>query len=1156
MESKPYFTSDLSMPHRYVRDCVEFQYGHHRTPWMKSKIKDIKDFLLDELGNELSPLIITATLNGALESILLNFASDGRAVYTTTNSSWVPGLRSLNIPHSFFSESEISSIKESSAIFLIDDVDADFKKYNLVSMVQDIYSISEKNDIFLNAANSFGSDDIAWRQLNVSGLIAVPERALGGIPGLSIVAIKKVLCEQSNEVNDGSKSYTFDLKKYYKSSQTDDTPYSPDISAIIALHGSIQLIQANGGLTAHIERQKAVATVVREFFAKECATTSKSDANSASALEFPSSDEAGAVTSRLSKADIIVDFVDDKLLKIGHCGFVDQNTLKILFSAVSEKAEMVLSIADSFKHPPDIFESNPLFEITKEENLKQIAIKSNGIQLESNKELLNKSATYLFRDSYSPEMFSYQNRTVGFIGAGRTVKESVKRLQSVGVKDIIVFSPSLAKKQQQGNLKDPELNFWENNGVRIATSNLEVFLSAHTVVLLPTYFNTTGANLYGKSEEYINEKLIGDEQLEKIRTDGKMDLLINASARSEIIDRQALAKHLNLGWLRFISDETPAVGDPVTQSSPVLMTGHIGGSADLTKQRIAENTNKILDSLLANLTGQAGTAQQTYSLNILNNHLCAPNKWRQPAEKIDRVKILMTDIFDVSTLDFDSLSKKYSLSIDALSAPETETPSQLISLINEFKPHILLIRTKTVITKEVAKALSDNTGFYFLVRPGVGVENINPGMEILSQHGIKIINEPTGNSFAVGELTTRFIVRGTPKLLLTPGPTPYSNNIFSAIKKYTNHRNTEFQDLMTQTKELLKPWINLVHGPIFTSSPSTGLMEAAIKNLTTKSDRGFVISHGKFGNRFIDIAKQHNRQVECFSVADEKWGVAHDVFDIVSFFNAASKSKNTISFMCLQQNETSGGVAYRQEHLAEIVAAARKHNPDIIIILDTVSGLFAHRLDFTLLDIDMVITGSQKGLGVSSGLSYATLSDRAIKKMLTQIQYGESYNTFINHPKRAELIEKFNRQQGVWYFSLLQLLADQHDFRFSTQIMSIFHVLCTYNSLQIMSALSPEKVAKRSALYAAQFKGLAQEFGLISPVDERYQSDSVSPALLPEKVDAGHFRVALEQTYGFVISGAQNEALKKRLIRVGHIGFVNDDDMVRFLRSLRILLNA
>jgi aspartate aminotransferase-like enzyme len=69
-----------------------------------------------------------------------------------------------------------------------------------------------------------------------------------------------------------------------------------------------------------------------------------------------------------------------------------------------------------------------------------------------------------------------------------------------------------------------------------------------------------------------------------------------------------------------------------------------------------------------------------------------------------------------------------------------------------------------------------------------------------------------------------------------------------------------------------------------------------------------------------------------------------------------------------------------------------------------------------------------------------------------------------------------------------------------------------------------------------------------------YQSDSVTPMLLPSGVNASTLRKQLEELYGFSIAGAQGDYWKQQMVRIGHLGFVYEADIARCLRGLRTLL--
>jgi len=268
-----------------------------------------------------------------------------------------------------------------------------------------------------------------------------------------------------------------------------------------------------------------------------------------------------------------------------------------------------------------------------------------------------------------------------------------------------------------------------------------------------------------------------------------------------------------------------------------------------------------------------------------------------------------------------------------------------------------------------------------IVRPGVGVDNIYNGMRQASRLGIQIINEPFGNSFAVAEMTLHFILNGTEKMLLTPGPSRFNPQVFQVMHQYQHPATSEFQRMHRATTKKLAKWMGSKTEPLILSGPSTAFMEAAILNLTSHGDRGLVISHGKFGDRFAQIVQAKGRAAECMKVEEEKWGQVFTPKQIANFLRSDSvQNENHISFLCLQQNETSSGVAYTQAQIQQIVRHARSYNPDMMILVDAVSGLLSTPLDFDALDVDAMIVGSQKSLGVASVITYMTLSKRARKK--------------------------------------------------------------------------------------------------------------------------------------------------------------------------------
>ena len=56
-------------------------------------------------------------------------------------------------------------------------------------------------------------------------------------------------------------------------------------------------------------------------------------------------------------------------------------------------------------------------------------------------------------------------------------------------------------------------------------------------------------------------------------------------------------------------------------------------------------------------------------------------------------------------------------------------------------------------------------------------------------------------------------------------------------------------------------------------------------------------------------------------------------------------------------------------------------NTDILLIVDTISGLVVNEFDFDGWHVDVAIAGSQKAFLIPPGLSFVAISDKAKKAM-------------------------------------------------------------------------------------------------------------------------------------------------------------------------------
>lgn len=1179
-----------------VAATLEGSYGHHRTPWFEGILEHIGTSLRPRLPPEFTPLILTATAPGAREAVVANCVVPGDTVLLSTQTGpFAPlvegwGADARGLPR----ESDGAPVPVAEGgptLALLEHTDNEGQLLPLEQTVAAIRARARNAVIVVDATVSFGADVASFDMLDIDGVIVVPEGALMGIPGLSIVAAGPRLldlvrwCRPRLSV----RPYYFDLLKSEKAWTKRTTPYSPDISACVALSKALELIEINGGLERHVVQHAARATALRQQLnAASVGVPEGVPTNAFTACVLPAgvspAEVAGAVADQPVRVSVVAG--DHRALRIEHTGYLPEGALAaccatIVASAYAGRAvesgpasvripDVTFPAAVPPNIPPDPELS--IFEIPAKEFADQAVLHASRGGAGSFQAHIRRAALATFPAHHHYDAALLASRTIGFIGAGNIVRETVERCRRVGVRHIVVYSPSLAEQRQHGTLPAAgpahrRLEYWLERGVEVAESAEDVFLQAHSIVLLPWFYDSAARAIFGKPPVYTNERIVNAAVLAAIERDGRADLIVNAAARGKLIDRDALLQVISAGWLRYYSDELPAADDPLLAFRNVRFTGHVGGSCRQPQALVGRNTHHILQQLIAHLLeGKALDAdgdESGYRLNVLNATVPRSRTWRSgeahPGGRVRRVRVLITDPFDIEALGFDRLrSRGWDIDVRDVSTEES-TPTRLTHHLREFRPHILMVRSRTRVDAAIAAAACEVPELTAVVRPGVGIDNLYGGAQQLTEAGIRIINEPFGNSFAVAEMTMHFLLSAAENTLLAPGPTRVEPEVFAVMHEYSHPASVQVAGVITDVAKRFAGWVGASDPALVVSGSGTALMEAGVANLSDPGDQGLVISHGKFGDRFADIARAMGRSVDVLAVPEPEWGRAISPAEVESFFRAklaasAIGGNRGISFLCLQQNETSSGVAYSTEQLGAIVGSARSHNPDMAIIVDAISGAFAHPIDFDSLDLDLLVVGSQKGLGVSSGLAFGQVSRRAWQAMLHRAGYPGSFEQWLAESEPRPWIRAFTVRQRVSYLSLLRLVHEQHRLVF-TGPPSVFHLLSAKRALDLHDRDGGrDAVIARHARLGAFVREALASAGVRLMGDPAYRSDSVTPALLPSGVTASTVRKRLEGVYGFSIAGAQGDYWKSQMVRIGHFGFVYEPDVARCVRGLRTIL--
>jgi aspartate aminotransferase-like enzyme len=224
--------------------------------------------------------------------------------------------------------------------------------------------------------------------------------------------------------------------------------------------------------------------------------------------------------------------------------------------------------------------------------------------------------------------------------------------------------------------------------------------------------------------------------------------------------------------------------------------------------------------------------------------------------------------------------------------------------------------------------------------------------------------------------------------LYSPGPIEVSPDTFEAMcAPMIGHRGGAFQQLYAEVQPGLRKLFG-TERPVFLSTSSAwGVMEGAIRNLVAR--KVLNCGCGAFSDKWYDVSLRCGKQAEMLQV---EWGqpITAELID-------AKLSAGGFDALTLVHSETSTGVLNPLEE----IAALKKKYPEVMFIVDSVSGFTTVPVSFDDLGIDVLLTGSQKALALPPGLALFAASAAAMERAATLEDRGY-YFDFHEFAKNAE----------------------------------------------------------------------------------------------------------------------------------------------------------
>lgn len=348
-------------------------------------------------------------------------------------------------------------------------------------------------------------------------------------------------------------------------------------------------------------------------------------------------------------------------------------------------------------------------------------------------------------------------------------------------------------------------------------------------------------------------------------------------------------------------------------------------------------------------------------------------------------------------------------------------------------------------------------------------------------------------------------------MLMIPGPTPVPERVLQAMAKHPiGHRSADFSAIFGEVTENLK-WLHQTKNDLLILAASgTGAMEAGIINFLSPNDKVLVCTNGKFGERWGEVCEAYGLNTQ-YVKAD--WGQPLDPAAIKTALDAAPDIKAVI----VTHSETSTGVI---NDLKTISSYVKAHGA--LMMADTVTSLGACSVPVDEWNLDVVASGSQKGYMIPPGLGFITVSEKA----------WEAYKT-------AKL-PKFYLDLGPYRKN-----AAKNTTPFTPAINLIFAM---QSALQMMRNEGLENIFTRHDRLKRATRAAIKAMGMPLYAADDCASPAIT-AVMPEGIDAEQIRSVMKKKYDIILAGGQ-DALKGKIFRIGHLGFVSDREVLTAIASL------
>jgi len=355
---------------------------------------------------------------------------------------------------------------------------------------------------------------------------------------------------------------------------------------------------------------------------------------------------------------------------------------------------------------------------------------------------------------------------------------------------------------------------------------------------------------------------------------------------------------------------------------------------------------------------------------------------------------------------------------------------------------------------------------------------------------------------------------------MIPGPIEFTPEVLRAMgMATTSHVAPNFIEVFGQALERMREVFLCPDGqPFVVAGSGTLAMDLAGANLVEAGDRALVVNTGYFGDRFGALLERYGAEVT--HVRAPSVGDAPSLEAVEAVLQETRPKLMTITHV-----DTSTAVRADVKGLA-----ALGREVGALVVVDGVCATAGEEMYQQAWGVDLALTASQKAIGVPPGLALVVAGPRAMQA----------------YRRRETPVGNYYADWENW-LPIMEAYEARRPSYFGTPAVNLVWAL-NVSLGQILEEGMQARFARHARISRA-CKAAISALGLGQvPVRAEVAADTMTAPYYPEGVDGSV--LARITAAGVILAGGLHPEIKAHYFRIGHMGVVNDSDILATVAAI------